>query len=327
MTTNFHSPIFEKLQSKTVMVTGGTGMIGANLVYSLVQHGLMPVITKRSGSDKVRLAGIHDCIKFVNVDLTDSYSVEKTLESVRPDVIFHLASSFFNPPTLSALDHMKANAIGTLNLLEAAVKFGASKMIYSGSASVYSGAANISEDAHLNPETAFGASKATASIIGATYARMHDFPFIELRVFSAFGPWERKDRLIPYAIYRALDGYPVDIGHGEQQRDFVFVEDIIDAFLKAAIKKLEPGEVINLSSGRGYAIRDVVKRVLNLMGNPVELQCGVRDTSKDVIWEISGNTRKARSLLDWEVSTSLNTGILKTIEWIKNNRDVAKVVK
>lgn len=302
-------------------------MIGANLVHRMVGHGIRPVVTKRTGSDLSRLSNVADDIEMINLDLTDSRGMMNGVAAIKPDIIFHLASSFFNPPTLTAVEHMMTNAIGTLHLLDAAMDNGKPKIVYSGSASVYAGATGLSEDAPLDPSTAFGASKAAATLLGATYAKMYNLPFVELRVFSAFGPWERRERLIPYTIHRALDGMAVDIGHGEQQRDFVYVDDIVDAFLLAAVSDLAPGEVINLSSGHGYAIRDVAERLLKLMGDPVPLHVGARDTRKDEIWEISGNTEKARRLLGWEVSTLLDDGLRATFDWIRENRDLANEVK
>ena len=315
------------LKNHRILVTGGTGMIGANLVHRLIEHGIHPVVAKRTGSDLSRLKRIADRIDCVDLDLTDSCSAMDALEEVKPDIIFHLASTFFNPPTLTALEHMMANGIGTMHLLDAALGHGKPKIVYSGSASVYAGAPCISENTPMDPGTAFGASKATATLIGTTYAKMYDLPFVELRVFSAFGPWERHERLIPYTVHRALDGMAVDIGHGEQQRDFVYIDDVVDAFLLAAAADLVPGEVINLSSGHGFAIRNVVERVLKLMSDPVLLNVGARDTRKDEIWEISGDTEKARRLLGWEVTTSLDDGLQATIEWIRTNRDLAKSVK
>lgn len=317
----------DALKGQSILVTGGTGMIGANLVHRMVDSGVRPAVAKRTGSDLSRLINVADGIETVDMDLTDSHSTMNAVAAIRPDIIFHLAGSFFNPPTLTAVEHMMANAIGTLHLLDAAVNHGKPKIVYSGSASVYAGAACLSENSPLAPGTAFGASKAAATLLGATYAKMHGLPFVELRVFSAFGPWERKERLIPYTIHRALDGMAVDIGHGEQQRDFVYVDDIVDAFLLAAVTDLAPGEIINLSSGHGYAIRDVAERLLKLMGDPVPLHVGARDTRKDEIWEISGDTEKARRLLGWEVSTLLDDGLRATFDWIRENRDLANAVK
>lgn len=325
--TDHISIALDALQGQSILVTGGTGMIGANLVHRMVGQGLRPVIAKRSGSDLTRLTGIVDDIDTVVLDLTDANGTINAVAAIKPDIIFHLASSFFNPPTLTALEHMMANAIGTLHLLDAALDHGNPKIVYSGSASVYAGAACLPEDAPLDPGTAFGASKAAATLLGTAYAKMHDLPFVELRIFSAFGPWERQERLIPYTIHRALDGLAVEIGHGEQQRDFVYVDDVVDAFLLAAVANQAPGDVINLSSGHGYAIRDVAERILKLMGDPVALHVGARDTRKDEIWEISGDTEKARRLLGWEVTTSLDDGLRATIDWIRSNRDLAKIVK
>lgn len=306
-----------------VLVTGGAGMIGANLVRRLIAHGCRPGLLVRASSSRLRLAGIEGAVDIVEADLTDASAVSEAVRAVRPDVVFHLASTFFNPPTLSAETHLRANALGTLALLEALKETPETRLVHTGSAAVTAGGARLREDAPIAPTTVFGAAKAAAAILGATYARVYGLGVVELRVFTPFGPWERPGRLIPYTILKALAGEPVDIGDGDIRRDYVYVDDAVEALLLAATRPVEPGSVINLASGVGRTVREVAERILAAMGDPVPLRVGARPTRPDEIREISGDTATAGRVLGWRARTGLDEGLGKAIAWFTDNRDVA----
>ena len=176
----------------------------------------------------------------------------------------------------------------------------------------------------MEPPSVFGASKAAGTVLGQTYARVYGTEFVELRIFSSFGPWERPGRLVPYVILRALAGEPVEIGDGSQQRDFVYVSDTVDALVEAAIRPLEPGLVINLASGIGSPIRAVAEQILEAMDNPVPLRAKTCPTRPDEIWEISGNSSAAKRHLGWQPRIGLDEGLRRSIEWFKENRDIAQ---
>jgi len=299
-------------------------MIGANLVRQLVLQGARPLLLTRPASSLLRLCGIEDEVMFVQGDLTDTVSIQAAVNEFQPDIVFHLASTFFNPPTLSPDTHMRVNVLGTQNLLEALKETSDVKVIFAGSASVYQGGGQLREDDPLAPTTIFGASKAACTILGHTYAKLYGIKFIELRFFTPFGPWERAARLIPHTILSALSGKDVCIGHGGQQRDFTYIDDAVEAMLLAGVRPVKPGMVLNISSGVARPIRDVVELVLELMGNPVSLKTGARPTRQDEIWEVSGDASVASKYLDWKPRVSFEDGLKKSIEWFKANRFLAE---
>jgi UDP-glucose 4-epimerase len=311
------------LAGKRVLVTGATGMIGANLMHHLVGLGNRPWAFARAGSDMMRLEPIRDDIAIVAGDLCDGASVAAAIRGIDPEVVFHLASSYFNPPTLSAAQHFDTNVMGTLHLLEALRDRKGVRVVFAGSAAIYRGGSRLSETDAMEPMSVFGASKAAGTILGRTYARLYGVEFIELRIFSSFGPWERARRLIPYVILRALAGEPVEIGDGAQQRDFVYVSDTLAALVEAAVRPLEAGLVINISSGVGSPIRAVAERILDAMGNPVPLHVKSRETRPDEIWEISGDATMAGRHLDWSARTGLDEGLRRSIAWFTENRELA----
>ncbi len=313
-----------ELADKRIVVTGGAGMIGANLIHRLVSLDVRPHVLVRRSTSRMRLEGVRERLHIIEGDLTDSDSIERMVDDVRPEVVFHLASTFFNPPTLPAREHLYVNAIGTQILLEALRQYPDVPVVYLGSAAVYGDGSDLKEDSPLEPTTIYGASKAAATMIGRTYARIYGIRFVELRLFSAFGPWERTQRLIPYTILSALAGTEIQISNGAQERDFLYVGDVVDALILSASKSLEPGEVLNVCSGVGRPVQEIVDTILRVMGSAVPVRSGARPTRKDEIWKISGDASAAARRLGWRPRTPFREGLESTVAWFKENPGFAE---
>ena len=309
------------MQGARILVTGGGGMVGANLVRRLLADGAQVQVLSRSRDVPVRLAGL-DVICH-GVDYADTTAVAAAVQASVPDVVFHLASSPFNPPTTPASVHLAGNALATLNLLEALKNRPAIRFIATASAAEFGAGAGLIEDSPRAPATVYGATKLCASILIDTYARSTGVKATNAVLFTPFGPWERAGRLIPHAILSALRGETVRIGHGGQKRDYLFIDDVTDALVRAAQSDLPPGTPINISSGVSRAIRDVVRRLLDLMGAPVALETNPAATRPDEIWDLSGSPARAETLLGWRPTTSFDDGLQRTIDWYRRNQNLA----
>lgn len=310
--------------SERIFVTGATGMVGANLVRRLIALGNRPSLLTRAASHRERLESVSDGLVWCTGDMTDAASLGACVAAVKPTIVFHLASSFFNPPTLSAAEHMAANAGGMLNLCEALKEIESVRLITAGSCSVYAGGERLAETAELDPGSMFGVSKATATMISRNFSRQRGLSMVELRLFTPFGPWESARRIIPDTILSALAGRDVRIGHGGQKRDFVYMDDVIDAFIAAATAPSLPDfQVINIGSGVGRPIRDVVANILELMGNPVRFVTGAFATRPDEIWEISADIASAERTLGWRPKIGFSEGLRKSIDWVREHQALA----
>lgn len=307
-----------------VLVTGAGGFVGVNLAHRLLDEGYEITCLTRDPSGGLRLESLRGRARIVGCDLLDAPAVRRATADADPEVVFHLASTPFNPPTIAARTHLEVIALGTLNLLEAVAGRRGVRVVIAGSAAEYGGGSGLPEDAPLRPGTVLGAAKASATLLAQAYARLHGTETVVLRLFTPFGPWERSGRLVPHAVLSALRGEDVRMTSGEQQRDFLYVADVVDALVRAATNPLPGGTVLNICSGRGVRVRDLVEMVLDLMGRPVRALPGALPDRPDEIREVSGDNAAARALLGWEPRVPLDEGLRRSIAWITENRDLAE---
>jgi nucleoside-diphosphate-sugar epimerase len=152
------------------------------------------------------------------------------------------------------------------------------------------------------------------------YHQAYGWPIVCLRPFNAFGPYQTIDRIIPSLILSALAGKDLEMTEGRQTREFVYVDDLVEAFTRALCTPGIEGEVINVSGGQEVSIRDLAITVLTLLGNPVQPLFGALDYRPNEIWRMYGDTTKVRTLLGWTPTTSLVDGLSATIEWCRTHR-------
>ena len=308
---------------RRIFVTGGTGMIGAALVRRLVGEGDRVTLMVRPQSSRLRLQGIEDRLQFLTADITDAAAVRSAVAQADPEVVYHLASTSFNPPSTTAQTHLGVIAMGAVNLLEALVGRSAVRLVSTGSVFEYGAGSGLREEQPPAPDTVLGAAKASATLLMQAYAHVHKLETVVLRVFTPYGPWERPGRLIPLTILSALAGQDVRMSSGTQQRDYFYIDDLVEALRLAAVRPVPPGTVLNVCSGRGVPIREVVELTLRLMGHPVKALVGALPSRPDEIWESSGDNTLAKRLLGWEPRITLERGLEETITWFSEHRELA----
>ena len=297
-------------------------MIGANLVRRLISEGCRPHLLLRPGGNRTRLLGLESNITIQEGDITNCASVVEAMNRSQATTVFHLASTPFNPADLPARLHLQVNVTGMFNILEALRKVPESRLIYTGTAAVYGEGTDLREDRPMSPTTIVGATKGAATMLMQTYSRVHGVNSVELRLFAPYGPWEHSRRLIPHVVLSALDRQDIPITEGIQQRDFVFIDDVVEALVLASNTNLTPGTVINIGSGVGTPVKDAAEMVLGLMGHPVKLLVGAVPTRPDEIMEMSADISTAHERLGWEPTVPMGVGLLRTRDWIQKNLEV-----
>lgn len=302
-------------------ITGSTGFVGANVVRALVkQHKEVYVITRQKALGW-RLADIARDIHLVTGDIRDP-KLHEIIKTIHPSHIFHLAT-YGAYPHEEDLDQMvDTNIKGTANLLEACKKINFSLFINTSSTSEYGiKDAPMRETDILTPVNDYGITKAAATLYCQKEARRNNLPIITLRLFSVYGPFEAKKRLIPTLVAGAVKNMPIALSKPENVRDYVYIEDAIAAYMQASDKIHDPGSIYNIGTGVQTNTRDVADMVLSLSKSTSELLWGkVAEQGRQMepaLW-VADNT-KANNVFGWKPRYTLRNGLSETIAWFRTH--------
>lgn len=303
------------LKSSTVLVTGGLGFIGSHLVRRLLAEGCEVHVFGNTETHNV--SDILGKIKVHMVDLRRFEDVKKEVVKIKPVKIFHLAAHVNVSRTLDYEMMIKNNFGGTVNLLKAAEAVDYDCFINTGTCEEYgTNPVPFTEDQVPNPVSPYSVSKVKTTIFCQSYQKETGRPIITLRPFLTYGPFQRNNFLISYVITSALFGNEIKTTKGEQAREFNYVSDIIEGYVLASMSESAIGEIINIGNGKEYKIRDVISKILEIIGSNVKVDHSLPYREGEAMHFYCSN-EKARKLLGWTPKVSLDDGLKKTIGWYK----------
>lgn len=302
------------------LVTGGAGFIGSNICAALLREGVKVTVLDNLSSgyqeNMEGLSGLH----FIEGDIRDADAVSRAVSGC--EVVFHLAASVGNK---RSIDHpgedTAINVNGTLTVLEAARDAGVRKVVVSSSAGIYGELKTIpiSEAHPLDPLTPYGVSKLYTEKMALAFSRVYGLEAICLRYFNVYGPNQRFDaygNVIPIFAFRALRGEPVAIfGDGTQTRDFVHVDDVVQANLKAAGNRGVSG-AFNIASGTQTSILDLANAVAAHVDAPVSI-LHASHRAGDVAHSLA-DTSAARDAFGFEPKVEMGRGLAEYMAWAKS---------
>ncbi|MGB9831274.1 MAG: NAD-dependent epimerase/dehydratase family protein [Fervidicoccus fontis] len=312
--------------NKRILITGGAGCIGSNLIRVLLNVAeRIIVIDDLSAAYDWNIPKDSKVI-FIRGSILDEEKMKRAF-SYKPNYVFHLAAHFANQ---NSVDHpetdLLVNGLGTLKTLEYANLAGVEKFVFASSGcSVYGSQAPLplKEDfVSLHLDTPYQINK----LVGELYCNyFHDYyklPVAIARYFNVYGPGEvpgRYRNVIPNFMWWAMHGQPLPItGTGEETRDFTFVEDIVDGTLRMGVVEEAVGEAINLASGTETRVIDLANWINEITGNKAGIVFKPRrDWDKAIRRRAS--IEKARRILGYEPKTDMRTGLRKVYEWFKEN--------
>jgi nucleoside-diphosphate-sugar epimerase len=313
------------LSNSRVLVTGASGFIGSHLTRRLLAegaevHALTPAV---SSVYPERLLGMRNDIVLHEANITDRSAMDAVAKTVRPSIIFHLAAYTHVGKSWQRVDEcVQTNVQGTVNLLQALEPIGYDRFINTGTSEIYGDIdVPFREDAKVSPNSPYSVSKYAAERFCRMFRQGHGWPIVLVRPFNAYGPAQSPDRIIPETIVRGLRKQELKTTSGRQTREFNYVEDLADGFVLAATVPGIEGEIFNLGGGEEIAIRDVVKTVLDVMGNPIAPAIGALPDRPTEIWRMFCDSTKARERLGWSPKHSLRDGLERTIEWYRTELD------
>jgi NAD dependent epimerase/dehydratase len=314
--------------AKQVLVTGAGGFIGSHLVESLVQNGarVRAFVRYNSRGDPGLISllppDLRSQLEIIAGDLRDLPSLISALRDV--EIVFHLGALIAIPYSyLHPIEVVQSNVMGTLNMLLAARETGVRRIVHASSSEVYGTAVRvpIDETHPLQGQSPYSASKIGADKLVESFYCAYDLPVVTLRPFNTYGPRQSARAVIPAIITQALTQDTISLGNLDAQRDFTFVSDTVDGFLRAAQTRGIEGETFNLGVGSEIRIGHLAAEILSLLDMQKEIRVTpmrLRPGKSEVQRLISDNGR-ARSRLGWMPRVSLRQGLSETIEWISAN--------
>ncbi len=309
--------------NERVLVTGGSGFIGSHLVEALLQRGAQVHCLLLPTDPAIYLAPLGGQIVRHDADLLDVERVHKVVKAVRPQVVFHLAAVGVSDVHADPAWVMRVNVEGTLNLLRA---LGGEYRVFvnTGTCHEYGNQpAPLSEDLAPRPELPYAIAKAAAWHFCNRFVKVEKWPIVSVRPFSVYGPRQATNTFVQACIRAACEGRPFEMTPGEQQRDWVYVSDVVEGLIRAAETPAAIGGTFNLCSGIGTTLDAVARQIMQIMeamGNPVEIRRGALPYRREEIWTLVGDPTRARHVLGWQPTTPLAEGLLKTVHEVIEKR-------
>jgi len=325
--------VADPLKNQKVLVTGAGGFIGSALVDQLCQQGaqvrgfLRYTSRKSLGLLQDLPAETQDALDLTFGDLRDADAVENAAEGM--DLIFHLGALISIPYSyVHPVEVVESNVIGTLNVLQACRKHGC-RLVHTSTSEVYGTALRvpIDEEHPLQGQSPYSASKIGADKLVESFYRAFDVQAVTVRPFNTYGPGQSARAVIPTIITQALTQDRIHLGNTSARRDFTYLSDTVDGFIKAAQALDVTGETFNLGSGEDITIGELANMIIELVGRPVEVVVDeerLRPEKSEVMRLLSDNN-KARKLLGWGPQVGIREGLVRTIDWVRAHLDLYRV--
>ena len=302
-------------RDNNILVTGGAGFIGSHIVDRLFPENRVTVLDNLFTGQMSNLEKSKDRITFIKGDILDKALVMEVV--ARVDIVFHLAA---NIGVIRSIQDpyfdMDVNIRGTLNLLEACRNSKVERLVYASSGAVFGEARYIPiDEGHpLSPESPYAVSKLAAEKYCFAFCKVHGAPATVLRYFNVYGPRQNSSEYanaISIFSRKIREGTPITIfGDGKQTRDFVFVEDVVNANILAATQPAAIGEIFNIATGKETSIEQLVSLITEVSGKESPVVYAAHRAGE--VRNSRANIEKAQRMLGYNPETSLKEGLALT---------------
>lgn len=312
---------------KVVLITGGAGAIGTNLARAVSSLGARMVIVMDNLSSAYRW-NIPDCanVMFVKGDITNEVDIKRAFGE-KPELVFHLAAFFANQNSVDyPQKDLLTNGLGTLLLNQYSAMTGVKRVVYASSGcSIYGSSAPLplKEDFFsMHMTTPYQITKMLGELYNNFFYHHHNLEIVNARLFNSYGPGEvpgQYRNVIPNFIYMAMKGMQLPFtGQPDATRDFTYVDDIVDGFLRCGYFTKAVGQSLNLAAGREIKILDMATRVNELVGNTAGIMKAPKrkwDTKNRLLAAIDN----AKATIGYEPNMAFDEGLKRNIQWFQEN--------
>lgn len=299
-----------------ILVTGATGFVGSWLVRKLVENKEDVSIIVRDKNLNARIVGVAENIHTYEGDLQSS-RLENIIDKIKPHIVFHLAAQGALPGQKVTIDDLiETNIKGLTRLINATKKHDLRLFVNTGSSSEYGVKERpMKESDVLAPINDYGVSKAAATLYSQKIALTESLPIVTLRLFSPYGYLDDPNRLISFVINKALRNETIILSSKKNVRDFIYIDDVVAAYLATIQTSFNPGEIINIGSGKQHSVYDIVSDVIattrstsKLAWNTMPQQSRQIETK---VWQ--ADIKKAKIILNWKPKYTLHQGLKEII--------------
>ena len=310
------------LKEVSVLVTGGCGFMGSEVVKQLSHKGANVIVFDNLSSGRESYIAGFPNIHFLKGDLTDENAVTDAVNGV--EFVLHLAALPFIPDSYYyPEDFFTVNVNATIRLALASVRKKVKRFVYISSSEVYGSAqyTPMDENHPTLPQSTYSVSKLAAERVVHTMHREHDLPAVIIRPFNSFGPNITQPYIIPEIVNQLMNGkQEVKLGNIHSRRDFTFVSDTARGIIQAMITDGINGETINLGTGKSIQIRELVGIIADVLSSDYSISLDASRIRPSDVETLICDCSKANRLLEWFPTVTFREGLDYTIEWIRKNR-------
>ena len=306
------------MRQNKILITGANSFLGKRLIARLSK-----------GNHQLLLTSLHaeNQSNIIEMNLTNVNNIKSIISKYKPDIIFHLAALVdLSRDYQIAKKCIDINIIGTLNLLETIKQVSVKKVVFASTEEIYGDQIiPFQENQVPNPPSPYSMTKMAGEYLCHQYANQLNFDLLIFRIATFYGPQNTQNRLIPQTIIKALKNETIYLNSGTKKRDYIFVDDVIDAFQKSLIitkkNRQQFIETINLGGSVSYSLKNIVDLIISITKSKSKIIYGYYpDRVGEADYWLMDIT-KAKSILNWQPKTTLEQGLIKTVSFFKSTHN------